>query len=313
MTYLLFILGFVALGYGASWLIDGAVLLARRFHAPEILIGLTVVAFGTSAPEFFVNLVASFYGEAEIVVANIVGSNIANLTLALGGVGMLVAFQVPHGLLKKEIPLGILGALAIYLLAQQIGEGELLLSRFAGGVFLLGFLIFLGLIYRDQQQHEVSKVEVTSHKLPIAFLLTGGGLLTLALGGELVVKNAVLIAEQLGFSQSLVGLTLVALGTSLPEIVTSLVAVFKRQGDLALGNVIGSNVFNIFWVLGLSALIKPIVFPADLEIDLLILIGLNLFLLGAVFWTQRLVLTRTAAALLFVSYFGYLYFIFLRG
>lgn len=312
MTFFFFLLGFILLGYGASFLIDGSVALARRFHVPEILVGLTVVAFGTSAPEFFVNIVASLYGEAEIVVANILGSNIANLSLALGGVGMFATFTVHRGLLQKEIPLGILGAVLVYVLASSGAGQTLVLTRSAGLIFLAGFLIFLFLIYRDRKKH-ATKVTATPHRLPMALLLTLGGLGTLALGGELVVRNAVAIAKIFGFSQSLIGLTLVALGTSLPEIVTSLVAVWKKQGDLALGNIIGSNVFNLFWVLGLSALIRPIVFPVGLQTDVLFLIGLNVLLLTAVFWTRKLILTRPAAIVLFLCYFGYLYFIFERG
>jgi len=312
LNYLLFALGFALLVKGANWLIDGSVSFARRLCISEIIIGLTVVAFGTSAPELVVNIVSSVRGSSDLVVGNIVGSNIANIALVLGVAGLIAPLAVKKELVKKEIFLGIIGAAAIYLLAVKSGE-TLTLGRISGGILLTGFTAFLWLIYRSAKSGEMENVE--KHKLSLfaAIGLAVGGLTGLAVGGQLVVGNAIVIAENFGISQSLIGLTLVALGTSLPELVTSIVAIKKNKSDIAIGNAVGSNIFNIFWVLGLSAVIRPIVFDVKLKFDIIVLGIVTLLFVALIFIGKKYKISKWQSAVLLAGYIGYLGFIIWRG
>lgn len=313
LTYFFFALGFVLLVKGANWLIEGAVVLAKRFRISEIAIGLTIVAFGTSAPELVVNVISSIRASGELVVGNIVGSNIANIALVLGAAGILAPLAIKKGLVKKEIPFGILGVAAIYLLATQAGP-TLTLGRLGGITLLAGFALFLWLIYRSAKTGErVLRFHEGKIDLSMAVILSGGGLVCLTLGGEFVVDSAIRIAETFGVSQKLIGLSLVALGTSLPELVTSIVAVRKNKMDIAIGNVVGSNVFNIFWVLGLSAIIRPVSFSTEVVTDLAVLGGVTLLLLLAAFTGKKYKLDRYDAAALLVGYVAYIGFIVWRG
>lgn len=318
LNYLVFTLGFLLLVGGADWLIKGASALAKKFGLSEIAIGLTVVAFGTSAPELVVNIVSSFRASGELIVGNIIGSNIANIALVLGSAGLLAPLAIERELIRKDIPIGILGVAAIYLLATKNG-GEFILDRLDGLVLFLGFIAFLWLIYRAaKSKKDVAAAEApTIKKAPIktgmALVFVGGGLAALALGGEFVVDSAIRIARHFEVSEKLIGLTLVAIGTSLPELVTSVIAVWRKKIDLAIGNVVGSNVFNIFWVLGASALVNPVHFPATAVTDLLVLIGFSFLLLAANVLGKKYTLDRWQAAILFTSYIAYLGFIMWRG
>lgn len=313
LTCLLFVLGFILLVKGAGWLIEGAVAVAEKFRIPEIAIGLTVVAFGTSAPELVVNVVSAFRASGELVVGNIIGSNIANLALVLGIAGIIAPLAIKKSLVRKEIPFGILGILAIYFLATKSGE-LLTLGRVGGGVLLAGFAIFLWVIYRMVKAGD-TRLAFREKKMDfgMAAICVAGGLLALAIGGELVVNSAVRIAENFGVSEKLIGLTLVAIGTSLPELVTSVLAVLKNKIDIAVGNVVGSNVFNIFWVLGVSALLRPIVFSAEIVTDLAVLAGVTSLLLAATFFGKKYKLDRAEAFVLLASYASYIGFIVWRG
>ncbi|MFH1375565.1 MAG: calcium/sodium antiporter [Patescibacteria group bacterium] len=314
LTYFFFALGFILLVKGASWLIEGAVVLAKRFHVSEITIGLTVVAFGTSAPELVVSVVSSIRASGELVMGNIIGSNIANIALVLGAAGLIVPLTINKGLVKKDIPFSLLGVIAVYFLATRT-ETTLILNRFAGGVLVVGFVLFLWLIHRSNKKpdDEIPKIKEEGIDLGMAGILTGGGLLTLALGGEFVVDSAIRIAEIFGVSQKLIGLTLVAVGTSLPELVTSVVAVWKKRVDLAIGNVIGSNVFNILWILGVSAIIRPVVFGKEAIVDLAILVGVTLLFLLAILIGKKYRVERWDSAVLLSGYAAYLAFVVWRG
>ncbi|MCF7846418.1 MAG: calcium/sodium antiporter [Candidatus Peribacteraceae bacterium] len=318
LSYLIFALGFALLVKGADWLIKGSSTLAKKFGLSEIAIGLTVVAFGTSAPELVVNVVGSLRTSGEIVVGNIVGSNIANIALVLGSAGLLAPLAIERGLIKKDIPIGILGIAAIYFLASQSGS-ELVLGHLAGVLLILGFVGFLWLIYRAAKKKPVVaeaeapllKKEKMDAGMATIFIISG--LLALALGGEFVVDSAIRIARNFGVSEKLIGLTLVAIGTSLPELVTSIVAVWRKKIDLAIGNVVGSNVFNIFWVLGVSAIIAPIHFSSAIVTDLIVLAGMSLILMAANFIGKKYTLDRWQAAILLTSYISYIGFIIYRG
>ncbi|MFH0776291.1 MAG: calcium/sodium antiporter [Patescibacteria group bacterium] len=334
LSYLLFVVGFVLLVKGADWLVDGAAALARRFGISEIAIGLTIVAFGTSAPELVVNILASLKTEGELVVGNIIGSNIANLGLGLGLAGLIAPLIVKKSIIRKEIPLGLLGAALIYLLAAHPGRlpETLTIQPFGGIVLVLGFCIFLYFIWKAEKAGEIPQPEKDSLGLGMAIFLTLAGLAGLALGGEMVVKNAIFLAESWGVSEKLIGLTLVAVGTSLPELVTSITAARRGKSDIAIGNIVGSNVFNIFWVLGLSAIIAPVNYSSKMVVDLVVLAGVTIFFVLATFlgksgfrlrfWKKRSalellgqenVLNRFGAAVLVFAYVGYVAFIVTRG
>jgi len=310
-TYLLFVCGFVLLVKGADWLVEGSTTIARKFHIREIVIGLTIVAFGTSAPELVVNVVSSIKGSGELVLGNIVGSNIANIALVLGTAGILAPLTIKKGLVKKEIPFGILGAILIFVLATRHGE-ILTLERWAGGILLALFGIFLWVIWKSKNIEEKLAPQ-PKLKLRFAVVAAIGGLVCLAIGGEFVVRSAIKIATDFGVSEKLIGLTLVAIGTSLPELVTSAVAVRKGSIDIAIGNVVGSNVFNIFWVLGVSAFINPVSFVANAVTDLGVLVGITLLLLFATFTGKKYKLDKWEAVIMLSAYAGYLGFVVWRG
>lgn len=314
MSYFLLVIGFGFLAKGADFLVNGSVSLAKRFRVSEIVIGLTIVAFGTSAPELVVNIIGSISGAGELIVGNIVGSNIANLALVLGIAGLFAPLAIRSSLIRKEIPLGLIGAILIYLLATNSGD-TLTLERLSGALLLLGFFAFLYFIYRAicARKYIAETDKTRAHTIGTAIGLTLGGLVGLTLGGKLVVDNAIIIATNFGISEGLVGLTLVALGTSLPELTTSVVAVRKGKTDLAVGNAVGSNIFNIFWVLGLSAVIRPIVFNQKIGFDIAFLVAITALLIGLAFFGKKYELARWQAALFLTSYLGYIWFIVQRG
>jgi len=334
LNYFLFIVGFILLIKGANWLINGSTALARRFKISEITIGLTIVAFGTSAPELVVNVLSSLKASGELVVGNIVGSNIANFGLGLGVAGLIAPLVVKKSIIKKEIPMGLLGVAFIYLLATHPGQfpENFTITRFGGLILFLGFCCFLYFIWKAEKEGELQKPEKAKISLPAAIFLAIIGLSGLAFGGETVVENAVTIAKSWGVSEKLIGLTLIAIGTSLPELVTSIIAARKGKSDIAIGNIVGSNVFNIFWVLGASAIITPIHYPANLIVDLGVLATITIFFVlvtymgksgfSLFFWRKKdtldllgkeNVLSRLGASILVVSYFVYLGFVIWRG
>jgi cation:H+ antiporter len=311
LTYLLFILGFILLVKGADWLIEGATTIAHKFHISEIVIGLTIIAFGTSAPELVVNVVSSIKNSGELVLGNIIGSNIANIALVLGIASIIAPLTIKKSLIKKEIPFGVFGAILIIILASQNSE-LLTLERWAGGILITFFVAFLWIIWRSKNIEEKLPPQPKLNSW-LATLAMIGGLICLATGGEFVVRSAIQIATNFGVSEKLIGLTLVAIGTSLPELITSAVAVRKGQIDIAVGNVVGSNVFNIFWVLGASALLNPISFATNAVFDLAMLLGVTFLLLLATFTGKKYRLDRWEAVLMLSVYVGYLGFIFWRG
>ena len=314
LTYVLFVLGFVLLIKGADCLVDGASAIARRFNVSDLVIGLTVVAFGTSTPELFVNILASAQGNVDIAIGNILGSNIANVFLILGVAGLIYPLSVSRGTVWKEIPFGLLAAIVLGLMTNDRmidGGGSSLLTRIDGLVLLTFFLIFLYYSFsiakaiEGMDQHVPSKTD----GLAKAFLLVIIGLAGLTLGGKWIVDGAVTLAKNFGMSESLVGLTIVAVGTSLPEMATSAVAAYKKNVEIAVGNVVGSNIFNIFFVLGISSTIKPLPFQTrnNLDIGVVILSSLLLFLF--MFTGKRRSLDRWEGAVFLLLYAGYIAFL----
>lgn len=317
MMFLLLILGFVLLIKGADWLVDGASAVAKRFKIPDIVIGLTIVAFGTSAPELIVNLFASFQGNTEIAIGNIVGSNIANIFLILGVAGIIYPLTVKSNTVWKEIPLSLLAALVLGFMANDAlldGREYSVLSRIDGLILLSFFVIFLyytALVAKNNREKSEQAVEEMSFGKSTLFIILG--LIGLAAGGKLVVDSAVAIATWLGISQAVIGLTVVAIGTSLPELMTSAIAAFKRKADIAIGNVVGSNIFNIFWILGISAFIRPLPFNPTANIDVIMVVLASFMLFIWMFIGKKHILQRWQSAAFLAVYGLYMVALVMRG
>ena len=292
---LLLIIGFILLIYGAGWLVDGSVSLARKHNVSDLAIGLTIVAFGTSMPEFVVNLFASFNGHSGIVLGNIIGSNNFNLFVILGITALISPLAVQSVTVWKEIPFSMIAAFALLVVANLFPFGEFLVITRTESLFLLFlFLLFLYYIYIQMKKFP-GETDVSSAKLfssAKTWLFIVGGLVLLVSGGRLVVMSAVEIATSIGISQKVIGLTIVAAGTSLPELVTSVTAALKKNSDIAVGNIIGSNIFNIGLILGTSAMISPVQYDPAFNLDTAFLIFGSLLLFVAMFSGRRKKLDR---------------------
>jgi cation:H+ antiporter len=302
----LVVLGFVLLIKGADWMVNGSTLLAKKNKIPDLVIGLTIVAFGTSAPELVVNTVASYENHSDIVLGNIIGSNNFNLFMILGIVGLIFPIAVQSSTVWKEIPISFVAALVFLVLANGYLVGDVGLSRMDGLILLLMFFLFLFYVYQ-QMKTDVTITEavvVTASNTKIwGFIVLG--LVGLVIGGKLIVDNAVTIASDLGVSEKIIGLTIIAAGTSLPELMTSVVAALKKNSDIAIGNIIGSNIFNIFLILSVSSLVRPITFSPVFNMDMYLLLGGTLFLFLAMFTGRKKTLERWQSAVLLVTFIGY--------
>jgi cation:H+ antiporter len=316
LVYLLLILGFVLLIKGADFVVKGASSIARELHISDLVIGLTVVAFGTSSPELFVNIVASIQGNSGIAIGNILGSNIANIFLILGISSLIFPLTVTKGTVWKEIPLSLLAAILLGVLANdhlidKMGFSEL--TRIDGLVFLSFFIIFMYYSVSIAKSIEGMSDHVPAKQyglLKSSFLIIAG-LAGLSLGGKWIVEGAMHIATTMGVSQSVIGLTIVALGTSLPELATSAVAAYKRNVEIAVGNVVGSCIFNVFFVLGISSIIRPIAFETNNNINVAVSILANVLLFGYMFTGKRRRLDRWEGGVFVILYLGYiLYLVF---
>ena len=293
LVYFLFFVGFVLLIKGGDLLVDGGVGLARKFGLSHLVIGLTVVAFGTSAPEFAVNILASLEGKSSVALGNILGSNIANILLILGVTAVIYPMTVPKGTIYREIPFSMLAALVLAITVNDSyldGLPTSHLSRIDGLILLSFFLIFLYYIFsisgksKGDKKAEKEVTESQEYKeLPVwkSVLYVTLGIAGLALGGDWIVDGAVEFARYFGMTERVIGLTIVAIGTSLPELVTSAVAATKKNSDIAIGNVVGSNIFNIFWVLGASATIHTMPIEAEVNLDIALVLLSSMLLMGS--------------------------------
>ncbi len=313
LTYVLFIIGFVILIKGADLLVDGAASVAKKFNISSIVIGLTIVAFGTSAPEFVVNIFASVKGNSEIAIGNILGSNIVNIFFILGIAAVIHPIVAKENTAWKEIPLSLLAAIILGVLANDalIDGGSFSgLTRIDGIVLLAFFIIFMHYTFGISEvtgDEENINIKILSNGKAAMFILAG--LAGLVLGGKWIVDGAVKIAELFDVSQSLIGLTVVAIGTSLPELATSAIAAYKKQSDIAIGNVIGSNIFNTFWILGVSAVIRPLPFLRDSNPDILMSIFASALLFAILFIGKRHIVERWQGYLMIAIYTGYIVFL----
>jgi cation:H+ antiporter len=311
LTYFLFLLGFVLLIKGADFLVDGASAIARRFNISDLVIGLTVVAFGTSTPELFVNIVASARGNTDIAIGNVLGSNISNVFLILGISAIIYPLSVSKGTVWKEIPFSLLAVITLGLMANdQVidGDGSSLLTRIDGLVLLAFFTIFLYYSFSIAKAIEGLDEHVPAKATSFvkSILLVIAGLIGLTLGGKWIVDGAVTLAKSFGMSESLVGLTIVAVGTSLPELATSAMAAYKKNVDIAVGNVVGSNIFNIFFVLGISATIKPLPFQTKSNLDIAVVTVSSLLLFLFMFTGKKRSLDRWEGIVSLFLYGGYI-------
>ncbi len=314
---ILLIIGLVILIKGADLLVDGSSALAKRMKISEIVIGLTIVSFGTSAPELIVNVLAAVNKKNEIVLGNIIGSNIFNLLLILGVAGVIYPISVKKNTVFKEIPFSFLAIILIFVLGNDnlfFKNSQNYLSILDGLILLIlffGFMYYIYTISKSDASSTEKKYQVMSGLKSIIFIVLG--LIGLFGGGKLVVDSAVIIAQKLGVSEKLIALTIISGGTSLPELMTSAVAAFKKNSDIAIGNIVGSNIFNIFWILGLSALINPVKYDIVFNSDLAVLAGATLLLFLFMFTFSKNKLDRIESAIFLIIYLIYMAVIVYRA
>lgn len=318
IVYFLMIIGFIILIKGADILVDGAASVARRFKVSDLVIGLTVVAFGTSTPELFVNIIASMKGSTDIAIGNVLGSNIANILLILGVAAIIYPLSVTRGTVFKEIPFSLLAAVVLGILANdQIidGASASAITRIDGMILLCFFFIFIYYSASIAQAIDGMATQMTVKKMGLlhsCFLIVAG-LVCLALGGKWIVDGAVSMALALGMRESVVGLTIVAIGTSLPELATSAVAAYKKNTDIAVGNVVGSNIFNILLVLGISSVIKPLPFQRSNNVDIAMVVASSVLLFGAMFIFRKRHLDRREGISFLLLYGIYIAYLMVGG
>ncbi|MBK6390289.1 MAG: calcium/sodium antiporter [Saprospiraceae bacterium] len=317
LTYFLLIIGFIIIIKGADLLVDGASSIAKKLNVSDLVIGLTVVAFGTSAPELFVNVFASIQGNSEIAIGNILGSNIANILLILGVAAIIFPLSVQSTTVWKEIPFSLLAALILGVLVNDhlIDHKENSELTRGDGLVLIGFfIIFMYYIFSIAKKSEnktIGDLKQLSNFRSVSYILLG--LTGLVLGGTWIVNGAIEIAGKFGVSEYLIGLTVVAVGTSLPELATSAVAAYKKNTDIAIGNVVGSNIFNIFWVLGISAVIKPLPFKPAGNSDIAMTVFASVLLFAVLFVGKKQLLEKWQGVLFLLLYAGYSVFLIMRG
>lgn len=315
MEYILFILGFVFLIKGADMLVMAASSFARRLHLSEMIIGLTIVSFGTSLPELIVTITASIEGKSDLGLGNVLGSNIANILFILGVAAMVRPLPIQRDTYFIEIPFSLLAALLLGFLANTalFGTRSGFISKFDGLVLLYFFALFMVYVFVVTRKNEPINVENSLNEQPVemmtkshAILWFSMGIAGLFIGGRWIVNSASEIALSFGFSEAFIGLTILAIGTSLPELVTSAVAAYRANTAMAVGNAIGSNIFNILWIIGISSVINPIEFRPDSNNDILMIIISTSTLIMAVIVGKRPRISRWEGLIFIVIYIGYI-------
>ncbi len=305
LSLLALIIGFMLLVKGSDFFVDGAAGIAGKFGIPQIVIGLTIVAMGTSAPEAAVSITAAFRGNADITIGNIVGSNILNILIILGIASTITSIAIQKNTIRIEIPFMILVSIALFLMGL---DGEI--TKIDGVILIVLFIAYLGYLFissKKAKEDPPEQVEIRKIHFLILFLL--GGLIAIIAGSKLVVYGATKIAEAIGVSERFIGLTVVALGTSLPELFTSVTAARKGNADIAIGNIVGSNIFNILFVVGITSLITNVPYQAKFTIDSAVMIGAAIMLWLCVFKTKKLGRAAGICMLaVYAVYFAYLCF-----
>ena len=318
LNILLLIGGLVLILLGANGLTDGASSVAKKWGVSDLVIGLTIVSFGTSAPELVISSVSAINGSAELAIGNVVGSNIFNILMIIGCVALVMPIKVEKSIMSNEIPLVILSALAMLFCANDIilnGSTTNLISRADGLILLLFFAIFMRYTFsiatKGDSNDSTEKVKTMSGLKATLYIL--GGLAGLIFGGQFFVDGASGIAISMGVSESIVGLTIVAAGTSLPELATSLTAAFKKNSGIAIGNVIGSNIFNSFFILGCASTIAPLPMGGITNFDMFTMVGASVlfFIVGWLF--KKRTITRIEGALMVACYIAYTTFLVMQA
>lgn len=312
---ILIIAGLVLLQQGASLFVKGSSGLARKFNVSELAIGLTIVSFGTSSPELVVNSIGSYNSNYDIVFGNIIGSNNFNLFIILGIIGIIAPMKVQSSTAWKEVPFSFFAILILFLLANDqifFHKDKSYLSRGDSLIMIAAFGLFLFYVFKQLKSDPILNTTKTSNDKNIRIaLFIIFGLAGLVLGGKLVLDNAVKLATAFGMSEKMIGLTIVAAGTSLPELATSVIAAIKKNNDIAVGNIIGSNIFNILFILPVSSFINPLRYNPGFNKDLALLTGGTLVLFLAMYTGKRMQIDRWEAFVLLIAYV--VYFILMVG
>lgn len=315
---ILIVLGFILLIKGADFLVEGASNIAKKFHIPEIIIGLTIVSIGTSMPELFVSITSAIEGYPDMAVGNIVGSNIANLLLILGMSSIIRSIKFKRETRLIEIPM-CLGISLLFVLLCNLGHD---ITRFDAGILIVLFVLFIGYTIimakqgeefdkEEDEEKVVDKAKTSKSTIKdVVFLILGAVLLKI--GGDLTVNNAVEVAKHFGLSEKLISVTILAVGTSLPELVTSVSAAFKGKSDIAIGNILGSNIFNMLLIIGVSAMINPIVYNTSYNLDMIFLIGGTLVLSLFPIIPPKNKMSRGNGLVYVLIYVGYLISLFVK-
>lgn len=318
LVYLLFVVGFVVLVKGADILVAGSASIAKKYKVSDIVIGLTIVSMGTSMPELLVNIMASTTGSSDIAVGNIIGSNISNILLILGISALIYPLAINEKTVLAEIPYSLIATLLLAFLANSVvlGHEAASIGRLDGVILLTFFILFMTYIMRLIKQGRSEFIEAPPEDMlpiPRSIIYIILGITGLFFGGKWVVDGAKEIASVFGMSEKLIGLTVVAIGTSLPELVTSAVAAYKKSTDIAVANVIGSNIFNLLWVLGISSLIKPLDFDPLINTDILVLVAATCLIIVSMAVGKANKIDRYNGILFLACYIAYTIFLVIRG
>lgn len=310
LPFLLLFVGFVILIKGADFLVDGSASVAKKYNISNLAIGLTVVAFGTSTPELLVNIMSSVKGYNDAAFGNVIGSNILNLLFILGVSGLIYPLVIQRNTVAFEVPLSLIAVVILFILVNDTllwGSGENNLTRFDGLILLGLFVLFMLYIARTMKNgiNDDEGTPVKLYRVWVSVLFIILGLALLIGGGSLVVDNAVAIAKHYGLSEKLIGLTILAAGTSLPELATSAVAAYRKNTDIAIGNVVGSCIFNIFLILGVTGMIRTTPYNTIMNFDLYVLGASTILLMIFMFTLNQRKLDRWEALIMLLSYFAY--------
>ena len=315
ITILLFFLGFYILIKGSSFITDGAANLARQLNISTWVIGLVIVGIGTSVPEFSITLISNFFGREGIALGTIIGSNTFNILFILGVSAVFFPLTFKERWVKRDLVWNIFAVLAALLVATYslYGGENSIISRTEGLVLLTLFCVWIYYSLKRPDDTSVDAGSARAFTLPVIIFMIFMGLAGIIFGGKWVVDGAVVIARDLGLSERLIGLTIIGIGTSLPELVVSLTAAYKKQVGIAVGNIIGSNIFDFLMILGFSAVFSPVVFEPELYVDILVTFISAAALIALLFLGKRYVLTRSKGLLLIAAYILYLVYLAARG
>lgn len=312
----LFLLGFYVLIKGAGYLVDGASAVARKLRMSEWLIGLTIVGIGTSIPEFAVTFFSNLTNAAPLGIGTIVGSNTANILFILGVAAIIFPFGLKQEWVRRDLPWNVGAVLAVIAVtygADRVLGRDLAIDRFEGLILFALFAIWLAIAIKNGNREPDAGVEtVRLMALPFSILMIAGGVVGVVFGGNWVVESASRIAASLGFSRAFIGLTIVGLGTSLPELVVTFTAALRKHSAMAIGNIIGSNVFDFLFILGMTAMVRPMPFPSAMGFDIMVTALAAVMLLAAARIGRKYVLERWQGAVLAIAYVAYLIFLFIR-